>query len=147
MADLDILRDLTAHGVDTCRIVGNDSVLAPALIEGICDGVVSGVATALPEVILELYGQNQQTGSAEFRRASRLLDEFIAQLEPFPTPWGLKWIVEARGILHRNIGEPGRDQTCACDDEENRSRKQLLRNVTIPVWFHALMNGSGPQCN
>lgn len=103
---LDILRDLSAHGVDACRMVGNDNILAPALIEGICDGVVSGVATALPEVILELYGHHEQTGSAEFHRASRLLDEFIAQLNPFPTPWGLKWIVEARGIVQATFSQP-----------------------------------------
>jgi 4-hydroxy-tetrahydrodipicolinate synthase len=103
---LDILRDLTAHEIDACRIVGNDSALAPALIEGVCDGVISGVASALPEAILALYGQRQQTGSAEFQRASHLLDEFIAQLAPFPTPWGIKWIAEARGIIQATFSQP-----------------------------------------
>lgn len=103
---LDILRDLTEHGVNACRIVGNDSVLAPAVIEGICDGVVSGVATALPELILALYSRREQPHSDEFRHASRLLDEFIAQLNPFPTPWGLKWIVEARGIVPATFSQP-----------------------------------------
>jgi 4-hydroxy-tetrahydrodipicolinate synthase len=103
---LDILRDLTEHGVDACRIVGNDSVLAQALIEGVCDGVVSGVASAVPELIRDLYGRREQANSDEFRRASRLLDEFIAQLSPFPTPWGLKWIVEARGVAPATFSQP-----------------------------------------
>jgi len=103
---LDILRDLTLHGVDACRIVGNDSVLALALIEGVCDGVVSGVACAMPEITLGLYRHNQATDSPEFHRASHLLDEFIAQLNQFPTPWGLKWVVEARGIIPATFSQP-----------------------------------------
>ncbi len=103
---LDILRDLTEHGVDACRIVGNDNVLAQALIEGVCDGVVSGVASAVPELIRDLYDHREQADSDEFRCASRLLNEFIAQLSPFPTPWGLKWIVEARGVAPATFSQP-----------------------------------------
>jgi 4-hydroxy-tetrahydrodipicolinate synthase len=103
---LEILRDLTDHGVDACKIVGNDNALAPAMKEGICDGVVSGVACAMPEVILSLYGEVDSTGSEEFATASRLLSEFIQQLDAFPTPWGLKWIVEARGIVKAGFSQP-----------------------------------------
>jgi 4-hydroxy-tetrahydrodipicolinate synthase len=93
---LEILRDLTAH----------DSALAPAMLEGICDGVVSGVACAMPEVILALYAQAANTGSAEFDHASKVLTEFIDQLNLFPTPWGLKWIVEARGVCEATFAQP-----------------------------------------
>ncbi len=103
---LDILRDLTLHQVDACRIVGNDNALAPALLEQVCDGVVSGVACALPEVILALYAQAESTGSSEFERASSLLSEFIAQLDAFPTPWGLKWIVQSRTICDARFAQP-----------------------------------------
>jgi len=103
---LEILRDLSEHGVDACRIVGNDGVLAQALIEQTCDGVVSGVACALPELILNLYRSGEQADSDEFRNFSRLLAEFIAQLEPFPTPWGLKWIVESRGVVQATFSQP-----------------------------------------
>lgn len=103
---LDILRDLTLHNVDACRIVGNDNALAPALIEQVCDGVVSGVACAFPEVILALYAQADTVGSADFEKASTLLVEFIEQLDLFPTPWGLKWIVEARGICKATFALP-----------------------------------------
>ena len=103
---LEILRDLTEHDVDACRIVGNDNALAPAMQEGFCDGVVSGVACAMPEVILALYGELERTESAEFATASRLLNEFIEQLDAFPTPWGLKWMVEARGIVDAAFSQP-----------------------------------------
>ena len=103
---LDILSDLTDHDVDACRIVGNDSALGPALEQCICDGVVSGVACALPEVIQALYAVGEQTGSPEFANASQLLDEFIAQLAAVPTPWGLKWMAEARGILTATFSQP-----------------------------------------
>jgi 4-hydroxy-tetrahydrodipicolinate synthase len=103
---LDILRDLTAHNIDACRIVGNDSALAPALLENVCDGVVSGVACAMPEAILALYAQADRTGSEAFAEAAATLAEFIAQLDPLPTPWGLKWIVEARGICNATFAQP-----------------------------------------
>ena len=103
---LGILRDLTEHGVEAYRIVGSDGVLAQALTEGVCDGVVSGVACALPEVICEMYANRHKSGSAQFRRASQLIDEFIARLELFPTPWGLKWAVEARRVIAATFSQP-----------------------------------------
>lgn len=103
---LEILRDLKAHEVEACRILGNDSVLAQALTEGVCDGVISGVASALPEIILALHGNAGRTDSDTFRLAAQLLDEFIVRLEMFPTPWGLKWIVEARGIFQATFSQP-----------------------------------------
>jgi 4-hydroxy-tetrahydrodipicolinate synthase len=103
---LDILSDLTAHNIDACRIVGNDSALAPAMTQRVCDGVVSGVACALPEVIQALYAEAERTESAEFANAARLLDEFIEQLGAVPTPWGLKWMAEARGIITATFSQP-----------------------------------------
>jgi 4-hydroxy-tetrahydrodipicolinate synthase len=96
---LEILRDLTEHGVDACRIVGNDSALAPAMLENVCDGVVSGVACVLPELILAMWALKDEKTAA-------LLNEFIDQLGPFPTPWGLKWVAEARGVLTATFAQP-----------------------------------------
>ena len=101
---LDILRDLKEHGVDASKIVGNDSVLAQALREGVCDGVVSGVACALPELIVDLW--KQTSGSGEFLRSTRLLEEVITQLDKFPVPWALKWAVEAREIAPATFALP-----------------------------------------
>jgi dihydrodipicolinate synthase/N-acetylneuraminate lyase len=103
---LDILRDLTAHGISSCRIVGNDSALAPALLEGVCDGVVSGVACALPELVRSLYTQGFQARDDGFLRDVATLDDFIAHLDPFPTPWGFKLAAEARGIVNATFSQP-----------------------------------------
>ena len=46
-----------------CRIVGDDSVLVPALDAGLCDAVVSGVAGVLPELTTLLF---HQRNSAEY---------------------------------------------------------------------------------
>lgn len=97
---LDILEDLTHHKIDACRIVGNDSALAPALKANLCDGVVSGVACAVPEIIQAAYSE------PDFAEAARLLDEFIEQITGAPTPWGLKWMAEARGIAPATFSQP-----------------------------------------
>ena len=101
---LDILHSLRTHVSDACCIVGNDQALASALQQGLCDGVVSGVAGVVPELIQALYGQ--QAGSPEFAQHSGQLDELIEQLNHFPTPWGLKWVAEERGLLNANFTLP-----------------------------------------
>ena len=101
---LTILRDLARSGLPSARIVGNDSVLPQALIEGICDGVVSGVACVLPELILALFAH--KPGSAEFDSATVRLSEFIAQIDTLPVPWGLKVIAECRGISKSSYALP-----------------------------------------
>lgn len=101
---LDILRDLTEHGIDACRIVGNDTVLAEAITERVCDGVVSGVACALPESVLNLF--RQPAGSEKFHRSSYQLNEFVAQLNQFPVPWALKWALDARSVMPATISYP-----------------------------------------
>jgi 4-hydroxy-tetrahydrodipicolinate synthase len=97
---LDILSELRG----AYRMVGNDSILAEALRQGLCDGVISGVAGALPELILELYGS--APNSAEFSHCDQMLTEFVGQLSGFPVPWALKWISEARGIAPATFAQP-----------------------------------------
>jgi 4-hydroxy-tetrahydrodipicolinate synthase len=115
---LDILEDLTSHKIDACRIVGNDSALAPALKAGVCDGVVSGVACALPEIIQAVYGE------PTFTEAARLLDEFIDKLAGAPTPWGLKWMAEARGIVPATFSQP----VTATRDQQGKEMAAWLKD-------------------
>jgi len=103
---IEILSHLTRHAPDACRMVGNDSALAPALQQGVCDGVVSGVACVLPEAILALYSERRNFASASFGNAAHRLDEFIDQLNHFPTPWGLKFIAETRGLFKPHFAQP-----------------------------------------
>jgi 4-hydroxy-tetrahydrodipicolinate synthase len=71
-------------------------VLAQALAENVCDGVVSGVACVLPEVIQALFAN--RNGDEGFQIAASQLSQFIAKIDALPVPWGLKAIAEARGI-------------------------------------------------
>jgi 4-hydroxy-tetrahydrodipicolinate synthase len=103
---LDILRELRQHEVEATCIVGNDSVFALALQEDVCDAVISGVACVLPEIILGLYAERKRSDSARFGDTARMLNEFIAQLNCFPTPWGLKWAGEVRGIVPARFALP-----------------------------------------
>lgn len=96
---LDILRLLTERGAEgISRIVGNDQVFAQARREGVCDGVVSGVAGAVPELLVFLARADFASDGASFDAAATLLAELIEHLNVFPTPWGLKFIAESRGI-------------------------------------------------
>jgi 4-hydroxy-tetrahydrodipicolinate synthase len=103
---LEILRHLTEREVDACRIVGDDSVLSAALSAEVCDGVISGVACVMPELILGLYAREKHLESAEFSTYAQVLDQFVEQLSAFPTPWGLKWIAQARAILEPTFPLP-----------------------------------------
>jgi 4-hydroxy-tetrahydrodipicolinate synthase len=96
---LDTLRLLTAEGVDSCRIVGSDSALGPALEEGVSDGVVSGVACVLPELIQRVFEAGVSSpDSAEFRAANDQLEAFIEKINLLPVPWGLKIVSEERQL-------------------------------------------------
>jgi len=85
---LDIVRSMTAAGLPHARLIGNDSALSAALAENVCDGVVSGVACTLPELMSSLFATGGQGDI--FETKSHLLKEFIDHLGPLPTPWGLK---------------------------------------------------------
>ena len=85
---LDIVRAMTVAGLPHARLIGNDSALSAALVEGVCDGVVSGVACTLPELMSSLFATGGHGN--EFGAKRRLLDEFIDRLGALPTPWGLK---------------------------------------------------------
>jgi 4-hydroxy-tetrahydrodipicolinate synthase len=98
---LELLRLLGPRGA--CRIVGDDGVLVRALDEGVCDGVVSGVAGVLPELIRFLFHERQ---SPAYASAAGLLAELIGRLSVFPTPWGLKLIAECRGMAPARFFQP-----------------------------------------
>ena len=96
---LDTVRLLTAEGVAARRIIGNDGALAAAMVEGVADGVVSGVACVLPELMGQLWAQgSKRPKGEEFDELASTLRFFIEQLDHFPTPWGLKIIGEALGL-------------------------------------------------
>jgi len=101
---LETMRAMTQAGLGVTRIIGNDGALAQALSEGVCDGVVSGVACVLPEVIQALFAN--APGDGKFEQAAALLKEFIAQIDVLPTPWGLKVVGEARTLAKARYALP-----------------------------------------
>ena len=119
---LDALRALTARLPQAVRLVGSDNALPQALQEGLCDGAVSGVAGAVPELILPFFG------AAKTGDATRRLEEFIARLDRLPVPWGLKWIAEARGMAPARFSLP-LSETRVC---EGRRFQEWFR-----TWNHA----------
>jgi 4-hydroxy-tetrahydrodipicolinate synthase len=104
---LDILRALTARpDVESIRLLGNDAVLAEAILGGLCQGVISGVACVLPELITGLYAAAAQVPAFPFRQLAIHLDEFIDQLNVLPVPWGLKVVAECRGLAPATYSMP-----------------------------------------
>ena len=115
---LDVLRVLTASLPNAVRLVGNDGVLPQALREGLCDGVVSGVAGAVPELILPLF----ESDGAQNAQAVERLREFIARIDELPVPWGLKWIAECRGLAGARFNLP-------------LSKQRVEQGARLQEWF------------
>jgi 4-hydroxy-tetrahydrodipicolinate synthase len=118
---LETLRLLTREAPDACRIVGNDSALAPALQEGVADAVISGVACAFPELIANFFVEGA-TSSQTWGQGISALESVIAQLNQVPTPWGLKIFAEARGLAKASFSLPLSQQ-----------RKQM--RVAMAEWY------------
>jgi 4-hydroxy-tetrahydrodipicolinate synthase len=78
-------------------LVGDDRVLHKGLEAG-WDGGISGVAGFCPELLVAIYRSFVEGRRDETARLQVLLDELIAHLAPFPTPWGIRIGLSARGL-------------------------------------------------
>lgn len=78
-------------------LVGHDGIFARARRGG-SDGVVSGIACAVPELLLGLDRAIMRGDQAEAARLDGRLGEFIAWIERFPAPVAIKAALEARGL-------------------------------------------------
>jgi 4-hydroxy-tetrahydrodipicolinate synthase len=132
---LETLRLLTAEGVDCCRIVGSDTALGRALEEGVCDGVVSGVACVLPELIQRVFAAGiSAPESVEFRAANNHLEAFIEEINVLPVPWGLKVVSEERQLGPAKFAlpiAPERQLQIAQLRTWFRQRSQILSTATF----------------
>jgi 4-hydroxy-tetrahydrodipicolinate synthase len=81
---------------------GNDRLIADAERWG-CDGIVSGVACAVPELIVALHAAVRVNDAARLEELQRLLLDFIAWVDRFPVPVGIAAATEARGA---KVGPP-----------------------------------------
>ncbi len=78
-------------------LVGNDSIFAEAIMAG-ADGVISGVGCALPELMLAIHRAIAAADTKRVEKLNRRLLEFIAWIDSFPTPIGVREAVAARGL-------------------------------------------------
>ena len=85
------------NGEPWTLLVGDDRLLHQGLQRG-WDGSVSGIAGFCPELIVAIYRSHTAGRADEAARLQALLDELIAQVSVFPTPWGIRIALAARGI-------------------------------------------------
>lgn len=78
-------------------LVGDDRLLRKGLLAG-WDGSISGVAGLCPELLVALYRSFVENRRDETARLQGLLEELISYLAPFPTPWGIRIGLAARGL-------------------------------------------------
>jgi 4-hydroxy-tetrahydrodipicolinate synthase len=97
---------------DFSLFVGDDSLLLEALRAG-WDGVISGIACFVPELIVAVYRSYRDgnlEAAAEYQSA---LDELIEQVVRLPIPWGVRIGLATRGIANGPMHLPlstGRSQ-------------------------------------
>jgi 4-hydroxy-tetrahydrodipicolinate synthase len=77
---------------------GHDRIALRALREG-ADGVLSGCASAIPELLAALY---KDRNSPQADQHNARLNDFLDWIERFPTPVGIKCALELRG--HKSGG-------------------------------------------
>ncbi len=106
-------------------IVGNDVIYRRARSLG-ADGIVSGVAAAVPELLVAL---DQAIVAKDDSRADALdakLHEFLAWLDKFPAPIGVKLAACGRGWKFAHTAVPYDEQTLRAKQEfENWFRDWL----------------------
>ena len=78
-------------------MVGNDNLFARALPEGV-SGVISGVACAVPELLLALARAVTAQNSERASQMEVRLGEIIGWIDRFPVPVAIKEGITARGL-------------------------------------------------
>jgi 4-hydroxy-tetrahydrodipicolinate synthase len=111
-------------------LIGNESLYLWARIAG-AHGIVSGVAAALPELLVAI---DEAFRNSKLERAQQLnlrLQEFVGWLDKFPTTVGIKQTAAARGWKHDQFAVPLDEETAATLN----SFRQWLRD-----WLPAVLS-------
>lgn len=77
-------------------LLGNDRLLASH--RALADGVISGCACAIPELITAIDRAATRGDQDALARRGALLDAFLQKIDPFPTPYGIQLALAARGF-------------------------------------------------
>src|SRR5439155_2989291 len=78
-------------------LVGDDNLLLNALRAG-WDGVVSGIACFVPELIAAVYRSYKSGNETQSCAYQATLDAVIEEVVRLPIPWGVRVGLRARGI-------------------------------------------------
>ena len=103
-ANLDFLAHARKNG-NFSLFVGDDDLLLAALQAG-WDGVVSGIACFMPELIHALYGSFRDGDEGQASSYQKALDELIEQVVRLPIPWGVRVGLATRGIANGPMPVP-----------------------------------------
>jgi dihydrodipicolinate synthase/N-acetylneuraminate lyase len=132
LAPLALARD--KHGFSL--FVGDDDLLLAALQAG-WNGVFSGIACVVPELIVAVYRSYKAGNAVQARAYQATLDELIEQVVRLPIPWGVRVGLAARGIpngpMHLPLSPERRGQVDDLGRWLNRWAEE--RSLTLPqVW-------------
>ena len=78
-------------------MIGSDDLFLEAFDYGAV-GSISGIAPACPELILPIYEALQAGNKEKARALQARLDDFIAHVQAFPSPWATKLALQVRGV-------------------------------------------------
>lgn len=82
---------------DFSLLVGNDRLISTGLASG-WDGVISGLACLLPELLSDLYARSRAKDRSGSEACQKKLDEVIAESDRLPFPWGIRVGLALRGF-------------------------------------------------
>jgi dihydrodipicolinate synthase/N-acetylneuraminate lyase len=77
-------------GHDFSLVMGDDALMLDALVAG-WDGVISGIAWFLPELLVTHYCSWRAGGYDTSRHCQILIDQVIEEIRKLPIPWGYGW--------------------------------------------------------
>ena len=86
-------------------LIGSESLYLRARLAG-ADGIVSGVAAALPELVVAIDSAISTSDLARAQQLDSRLQEFVTWLPKFPTAIGIKQAAVVRGWTHHHFAVP-----------------------------------------
>lgn len=78
-------------------LVGQDSLFTEARTAG-ADGIISGIASAVPELLVALDGAVTSGNAARTQALDARLQEFVQWIDRFPAPAGIREACAVRGL-------------------------------------------------
>ncbi len=106
--------------------VGDDSLALKAIAAG-WDGVISGIACFLPELLVSLVASYRAGDRHTARRRQDDLDRIIQEVVKLPIPWAVRIGLEVRGISTGPLPLPLSPRRCAQADSYRNWCREWLR--------------------